>query len=203
MTKQHRIVTRLCVAVASLAAVAGAQAQTSASSASSGYALYGAGSSYVGLNLGQSDFSLGSGTGLFESEKRDTAYSLYVGSYFNANFGFEMGYTDFGKVKRAGGSTTADGINLSLVGRLPLGASFNLLGKLGTTYGRTDVSSAVGSGVPAGSENGFGWSYGVGAEYLFTPQWSAVLQYDEHELEFAGSGRERISATSLGVRYRF
>ncbi|WP_114970924.1 outer membrane protein [Rhodoferax ferrireducens] len=47
------------------------------------------------------------------------------------------------------------------------------------------------------------WSYGVGAEYKFTPQWSAVLQYDEHDLKFAGDNRDRISVVSLGARYRF
>lgn len=203
MKKSHRIIANLFVAAASLATAVGAQAQSSTSSPSSAYAMYGSGNSYLGLNAGQSNFSLGSGTGLFGSDKYDTAYNVYAGSYFNRNFGFEFGYTDFGSVSRAGGKTKADGINLSLVGRLPLSDSFNLLGKLGTTYGRTEVSSAAGSGVTAGSENEFGWSYGVGAEYSFNPQWSAVLQYDEHELKFAGGGRDRISATSLGLRYRF
>jgi OOP family OmpA-OmpF porin len=202
MKKSNRFVTRLLVAVAALGAVAGVQAQSSASGSSTGYSLYGAGNSYIGLNAGRSEFSLSNGLGLFASDKHDTSYNLYAGSYFSPNFGFEAGYTDFGKVSRAGGSTKADGINLSLVGRLPLGSSFNLLGKLGTTYGRTDVSSRD-PGVVAGSESGFGLSYGVGAEFLFNPQWSAVLQYDEHDLKFIGSGRERVSATSVGVRYRF
>lgn len=199
MKKSHRLFTSLFVAAASLVAVAGAQAQ----SGSSAYSLYGAGNSYIGLNAGQSDFSLGNGNGTYGSDKHDTSYNIYAGSYFNNNFGFEIGYTDFGSVSRAGGKTKADGINLSVVGRLPLSTSFNLLGKLGTTYGRTDVSTGAGSGVTAGSESDFGWSYGVGAEYAFNPQWSAVLQYDEHNLKFAGGDRNRVSATSLGLRYRF
>ncbi len=194
MKKPRHLLASLFVAAASLAAATGAQAQS---------ILPGASSSYIGLNAGQSDFSLDNGTGIFGSDRHDTAYSIYVGSYFNYNFGFEVGYTDFGSVSRAGGRTKADGINLSLVGKLPLGESFNLLGKLGTTYGRTDVSSAAGSGIAAGSESDFGWSYGVGAEFTFNPKWSAVLQYDEHDLKFAGGGRDRVSATSLGVRYRF
>ena len=203
MKKSHRIITSLFVAAASLAAVAGAQAQSSASSSSSGYAMYGRGNSYIGLNAGRSDFSVGNDIGIFTHDQGDTAYNIYAGSYFNNNFGFEFGYTDFGRVNRAGGSTKADGINLSLIGKLPVSGSFNLLGKLGTTYGRTEVSSAAGSGVAAGSESGFDWSYGVGAEYAFHPRWSAVLQYDEHYLKFVGSGRDRISATTLGVRYGF
>lgn len=198
MKKSSRVIFSLALAAASLAAVSGAQAQSSM-----GSDLYGAGKSYIGLNAGESDFSLGNGTGVFGSERHDTVYNVYVGNYFSNNFGLELGYTDFGRVNRAGGRTKADGINVSLVGKLPLGDSFNLLGKVGTTYGRTEVSSAPGSGVVAGDESAFGWSYGVGAEYNFNPQWSAVLQYDEHDLKYAGDQRDRISAVTLGVRYRF
>lgn len=198
MKKSSRVIFSLALAAASLAAVSGAQAQSSM-----GSDLYGAGKSYIGLNAGESDFSLGNGTGVFGSERHDTVYNVYVGNYFSSNFGLELGYTDFGRVNRAGGRTKADGINVSLVGKLPLGDSFNLLGKVGTTYGRTEVSSAPGSGVVAGDESAFGWSYGVGAEYNFNPQWSAVLQYDEHDLKYAGDQRDRISAVTLGVRYRF
>lgn len=165
--------------------------------------MYSPGSSYLGFNVGQSDFSLGNGTGLFSGDDKDTAYNIYGGSYFNPYLGLELGYTDFGKAKRGGGDTKAMGFNLSLVGKYPLGTSFNLLGKVGTTYGRTEVSSLPGSGIASGKENGFGISYGVGAEFLFTPQLSAVAQYDEHRLKFVGSGRDRIGVASLGLRYRF
>ena len=138
--KSHRIISSLFVAAASLALAAGAQAQSSSSSAKSDYTLYGSGNSYVGFNAGLTDYSLNDGTGLFGSDKRSTTYNIYAGSYFReSNLGMELGYTDFGRVTRAGGTTKADGINLSLIGRMPLGSSFNLLGKVGTTYSRTDV----------------------------------------------------------------
>ena len=194
----NRAFSSTVFAVAALTAVAGAQAQNN-----SNYSLYGPGAGYVGLNVGQSNYSLGNGFNLFSSDSHDTAYNVYTGTFFNQNFGAELGYTNFGKVDRAGGSTKAEGINLSLVGRAPVSPSFNLLGKIGTTYGRTDVSTSVGSGVVSGKETGFGVSYGLGAEYVFNPQLSAVLQYDEHRLRFAGEGRDRISATTLGLRYRF
>ncbi len=203
MKYSRRLASSLVITCASFAAVTGAQAQTSASRSGSGFSMYSPGSSYIGFNAGQSDFSLGNGTGLFSGDDKDTAYNIYAGSYFNPYLGLELGYTDFGKAKRGGGDTKAMGFNLSLVGKYPLGTSFNLLGKVGTTYGRTEVSSLPGSGISAGKENGFGISYGVGAEYLFTPQLSAVVQYDEHRLKFAGTGRDRIGAATLGLRYRF
>jgi len=203
MNKSHRLISGLCVAAASLAMVVGAQAQSNSSSSNAGYMTTTPGNSYIGLSAGQSDFKLDSGIGLFNREKNDAAYSISAGSFMTNNFGFEVGYTDFGRVARAGGNTKANGINLSLLGRLPLGMSFNLLGKLGTIYSRTDVSSDPASGITAGTENDFGWSYGVGAEYTFTPQWSMVLQYDEHDLKYAGGNRDRVDVTSLGLRYRF
>lgn len=183
-------------AVAALTASVGAYAQ-------SNYALYSPGSGYVGLNVGSSNYSLGNGFGPFASDNKDTVYNVYTGTFFNPNVGLELGYTNFGKIDRAGGTTKAEGFNLSLIGRAPVTTSFALFGKLGTTYGRTDVSARPGTGVASGKETGFGFSYGVGAEYSFTPQLSAVLQYDEHKLRFAGAGRDRIDATTVGLRYRF
>lgn len=186
------------LAVAALAAAAGVQAQVSSSAP-----LYAPGSSYVGVNVGQSDYSLNSGLGGFGSDRHKTAYSIYTGFFATQNLGLEVGYTYFGKINRAGGQTWAEGLNLSLVGRAPMSPQFNLLGKLGTTYGWSDVSSAPGAGIGAGTEKGFGLSYGLGAEFVINPQFSAVLQYDEQRLKFAGTGRDRVSATTVGLRYRF
>ena len=192
----NRAFSVAALSVAALTAAAGAHAQ-------SNYSLYSPGAGYVGLNLGSSSYSLGNGFGPFASDDRDTVYNLYTGTFFTPNFGFELGYTNFGKIARAGGNTKAEGINLSLVGRAPITQSFNLFGKLGTTYGRTDVSAVPGTGIASGKENGFGVSYGIGAEYSFNPQVSAVLQYDEHKLTFAGDGRDRVNAPTVGLRYRF
>lgn len=189
--------TRLLISAAVCTVAMSAQAQ------SGFYGLTAPGSSYVELGIGQSDYSVGNGIGLFDSDDGDTAYSIRGGSFFNANLGMEMGYTNFGKINRAGGTTKAEGINLSLVGKMPLSPSFNVLGKIGTTYGHTSVSSDPASGVVAGSEKDFGLSYGIGAEYLLTPQWSGVLQYESTKMQFAGDRSDRVGLTSLSARYRF
>jgi len=160
---------------------------------------------YIGLNGGPSDFSrISNGNGLYGRDSYDTAYSLAAGNYFlSPNMGMELGYIYFGRIARCGGTSKADGIQITLIGKWPLGSSFNLLGKLGTTYGRTQTSAQINSGVASGSENAFDWSYGVGAEWMFNPQWSALLQYDEHYLKFAGIGSDRVTTTTLGVRMHF
>lgn len=200
----HAKFSSLLLAVAAMTLAVGAHAQAAeASNSGSGYSMYGPGSSYVGINAGRSNFRLNNGLGGFPSDKSKNAYSIYGGGYFNNNFGFELGYADFGRIARAGGSTKAEGINLSLVGKLPLNQSFNLLGRVGTTYGRTDVSAVPASGIAGGRDSSFNLSYGVGAEYAFNPSLSAVLQYDEYNLKFVTTGRERINTTSVGLRYRF
>ncbi len=194
----------IALAVVTLAFAAGVQAQsTMKPEPRSGYSMYAPGSAYIGFNLGQSNLKLDNGNNNFGIDRNKNTYQLYGGSYFNDYVGLEIGYSDFGRINRGGGQTKAEGINIGFVGKLPLSPSFNLLGRLGTTYGRTDVSSSITSGVVAGKETGWGGSYGVGAEFLFNPQLSAVLQYDEYNLKFAGGGRDKINTTSLGLRYRF
>ena len=201
--KTHSKMT-FALAAATLLFAGFAHAQTSTTSAArSGYSMYAPGSAYIGFNAGQSNLKLNNGNGAFGIEKGKTTYSLYGGSYFNDYLGLELGYADFGRINRGGGQTKAEGFNIGLVGKLPLSPSFNLLGRLGTTYGRTDVSSNIASGVPAGKETGWGGSYGVGAEFAFNTQLSAVLQYDEYNLKFAGGNRDRINTTSVGLRYKF
>ncbi len=204
MKKPYRTLSALALAAASLAGASVAQAQTAMSNPSGPFTMT-APRAYIGLSAGQTDYRLNGGTGFFSNDSRSTAYSLTGGSYFTNNFGAELAYTDFGRISRAGGTSRGEGVSLRLVGRVPLGTSFNLLGKIGTTYARTDVSSAAGSGIAPGSDQGWGLSMGLGAEYMFSPNWSALLSYDTHDMHFAGGNtdRDRVSVTSLGVRYSF
>jgi opacity protein-like surface antigen len=183
--------------------VAKAQAQSSAGGPLGGFSMYTPGTAYIGLNIGRSDFQLGRSLGAFPFDSEDTSYNVYGGSFFSNNLGVEIGLNDFGKIARGGRTTKAMGLNTSLVGRLPVTQQFNLMGRLGTTYGHTDVSASPLSGLATGSESGFGLAYGVGVEYAFNPKLAAVLQYDEHNLKFVGSGREKINVTSVGLKYRF
>jgi len=195
---------RLVLATAALAQAAGAQAQSSSSSTGmGGFQMYTPGTGYIGISAGRSYFDLGSGVGAFNTDDKGSAYSIYGGSFFNPNFGLELGYIDFGNITRGGGTSDAQGVNLSLVGRVPLGQAFSLSGRLGSTYGRTEVSSVLASGIRPGKESGFGFSYGLGAEYAFNQNLSAVLRYDEHDLKYIGSGRDSVGVASVGLKYRF
>lgn len=157
---------------------------------------------YVGLSGGTAKYDLRSGTGGFGFDDSDTAIKLYTGVYVHPNLGLELAYLDMGKARRIGGSTSARGLSLSLVGRLPLTTQLDLLGKLGTLYGRTNTQGFGGYGVQPGKDSGFGLTYGAGLRWAFTPQWSAVLEWERHRLHFADRNSD-VDTTTLGVQYSY
>ena len=157
---------------------------------------------YVGLNMGWPEYKLPC-SAAFGCDDPDASFHIYTGGSYNELFGIEFGYLYMGKADRQGGTTRGHGLNLSLVGALPVAQSLKLFGKVGTTYGRTSVSADPASAEPVGDEDGFGWSYGFGASYDLTPQWSLLAQWDRHEMKFAGRGRQDVDAASLGVKFKF
>lgn len=157
---------------------------------------------YFGINVGKPDYENGCGVGGFSCSDSTTSFNLYTGGMFNNYFGAEIGYVNFGKAKRGGGRTEAHGINLSLVGRVPVGP-VHLFGKVGTTYGRTEVSASALSGIPSGKESGWEGSYGAGVGFDLSPRSSIVLEWARHELRFAGVGKREIDTTSIGYLHRF
>jgi OmpA-OmpF porin, OOP family len=196
--------TSVVLGLAALTLGSAAQAQSGGMGSMGSMSMYTPGSGYIGFNAGRShygDRTLNL-TG-FVNDRNNNAYSLYAGSYFNQYLGLELGYNDFGRISRAGGTSRANGVSLSLVGRAPIGQSFAVLGRVGGTYLRTDVSASPLAGIQTGRDSKFDVSYGIGAEYNFTPQFSAVLQYDEYNPRFAGGYKERLNTTTIGIRYHF
>lgn len=156
---------------------------------------------YVGLNLGRSEFDTGCAIG-FECGQPSLSGSIYTGGLLNEWLGAELGYMNSGTADRSGGTTRAQALSLSAVGRIPLG-SFNVYGKLGAAWGETRVSASPLSGVVEGKERGWGPVYAIGAGFDFTRNSGVVLEWSRHELPFAGLGRQPIDTTSLGYVFRF
>lgn len=159
---------------------------------------------YVGLNIGKPEYdsSCGAIAGL-SCDDPDVSWRIYTGGMFNPFFGVELGYVDMGEADRAGGQVQSRGVDLSLVGRMPLAQSFSVFGKVGATYGRTEVSALAGSGVVTGTETGFAPSIGAGLSFDLGQQWSVLLEWDRHDFRFPGGEREKVTSNSLGVKYLF
>lgn len=180
MSTSIRKLSGIALALAGLALGATVQAQSTPST-SSGSWYAPAGNRYVGLNAGRSDYP-GSSNG--------DAYQLYAGADWSPNFGVEFGATDFGH----SGDRDAYGFHLSAVGRMPLTEAFTLFGKLGAMYSRTDQAGA--------KDDHWGETYGLGVDFNFTPQLTAVLEYDRARLRFAGN-RDHVNTTMVGLKYRY
>jgi OmpA-OmpF porin, OOP family len=166
--------------------------------------LPGSSRSYLGLNLGRSSQHLACGSIALLCDDTDRSMRLYAGRMIGNFWGVEVGYLDTGRIARIGGSPAAQGLNLSLVGKAPLGRAVGVYGKFGTTLGRPDTSVMGASGVAApGVERGFGLSYGAGVSVAFTPRLSATLEFESNDFRFAGSAGDPVRSTSLGLRYRY
>ncbi len=157
---------------------------------------------YVGLNVGKSKFDTACGGGGYTCDDPNASLYVYTGGLINDWVGLELGYLNTGKANRAGGDTRAQGVNVNLVLRAPVGA-FNAFVKGGAIYGQTRVSTGVLSNVTAGKRTGWGASYGAGVGYDFTPNSGIVLEVSRNEFRFPGGRRDNVDSTNVGYIYRF
>lgn len=194
------------VLAAGLLACAGAWAQGGgASSPEARYDLWRSswlpGGGYAGLNLGRPSYRLDCGIG--GCDQPDLSANVYVGGMFTPHLGAELGVLRLGDAERGGGDTRAEGVNFSLVGRAQVGAGVGLFGRIGTTWGRTRVDAAPGSGIATGRASGWGPAWGLGVDWAFADNWSAVLDWQRHRFDFAGDDNGWVRSTSVGLKYRF
>src|SRR5690606_2504301 len=82
---------------------------------------------YLGVHLGKSEFEPDCLPGL-SCDDGETAFKLTAGGIASDIFAAEIGYLNMGKIDFGGGSQRAQGLNLSLVGNLPIGAGFTAFG---------------------------------------------------------------------------
>jgi len=206
MTATFRALTHGAIAAAALGIAAGACAQDTQSSLAReiGGARQQAGKSFIDLSVGKSAYntSCGSVAGLTCS-RGTTSYSLTAGNMVTDNVGVELSAMNLGKADRAGGSVIARGVNLSAVGRLPLGDVFALEGKVGPTYGVTKVSVPVASGLPSGRARGVGLGYGVALDVNISRGLHGSIGWEQHDFKFAGQGRSKVQNVTLSVGYMF
>lgn len=161
----------------------------------------GSGRSAIGLNVGRSNFQAPCGS-VYACDDTDRYWTLYGRAMANDMWGSEIAFVDMGSMERGGGTTRARGVNLSLVGKVPIAQNFGVFGKVGAMYGRTRTSTAAGSDIAGGNEHGFGLTLGAGLSWDFSPRVSAVLEWDRYNFRFQG-GRDPVNTASVGLQYRY
>ena len=156
---------------------------------------------HVGVSGGQSKFRTDCSS-LFDCDRKDSAWKVYAGGSVNDILGFEIGYTDFGKIRAFGGDTEANAGNISLTAGIPIGDRFSIFAKGGAVYGRTDVKASATALVRSGDERGWGSTWGFGGALGITRNVQVRLDWDRYKLDFAG-GRRDVDLLSAGVQLRF
>ncbi len=155
---------------------------------------------YVGAGAGESSFK-GDCSGIFDCDRRDTAWKVQAGGNFNSLLGLELGYVDFGRMRAFGGDTDAHAASVALTLGTPVGERFGVFAKGGAAYGRTDVTAALGT-VESGKRSDWGTTWGVGATWAFTRSLQLRVDWDRYNLDFVGGDRD-VDLVSAGLQMRF
>lgn len=183
---------------------------------------------YIGGNVGRtrSDFDnnninnslAGQGFRVNSSteQKNDTGYKLFGGYQLNRNFAIEGGYFDLGKLNYnlttipAGsfsGENRVRGLNLDLVGIVPLGDRFSVFGRVGAAYSQNRSSFSRTSNIAFGNfdsrKNDTNVKVGLGVEYAFTPALSVRGEIERYRVSDPVRNRGNIDMASIGLVYRF
>jgi OOP family OmpA-OmpF porin len=183
---------------------------------------------YVGISAGESKSKFDNGTtaqslvgagvtaGALTEDERGNAYKAFIGVPLSPNWAVEAGYFDLGRfgfgaaTSPAGtvtGTTRIQGLNLDLVGTLPITERWSLLGRVGAAYAETkgSFSGTADSGVGAfsSSKRDTHYKYGFGTEYAFTPALTMRLEGERYHVNDAIGQRENVDLISVGLVYRF
>lgn len=183
---------------------------------------------YAGANVGSTRASIDDaritsgllGSGLtatsIDNDERSRGYKLFGGYQFNKNLGLEGGYFDLGEFGyRANtipsgslsGNIKLRGLNLDLVGTVPITDKFSAFGRLGVT--RIESRDAfVGTGAvrvlnPNPSTRDNNLKVGLGLQYAFTPALSMRAELERYRVNDAIGNKGDVDMVSVGLVYRF
>jgi len=186
---------------------------------------------YVGGNVGKSRASiddvritgglLGAGftTTSITDDNRDTGYKVFGGYQFNKYFALEGGYFNLGQfgftsttaAPQAGtlnGKTKLDGLNIDIVGILPVTEKFSAFVLGGLNYAETrDNFTRTGAVTittnPNPSESSANYKLGLGLQYDFSQSLGVRTEAERYRINDAVGNKGDIDLFSVGLVYRF
>lgn len=207
MNKNKRIATLMCLS--GLLASGAALAQDTNKGA------------YVGFSAGQTRVNFDTAPLILGGlpvtyDNSSGAWKAFGGYQFNKYFAAELHYVRFGDynvfVTTAIGPQFTNiqitGWGAALVGTLPLGKDFSLLGRLGETRvresrGNCNICQAP---VSAASDNTWSPTVGIGIKYDFNPNWSARVEAERYTKIGSSSNNTfgaSINLYTAGMAYKF
>ncbi len=183
---------------------------------------------YAGANVGRSgatidDARITSGlqasglkTTSIADDDRSTGYKIFGGYQFNKYFAVEGGYFDLGNfgfnattlpAGTLSGNIKLKGLNLDLVGTLPITEKFSVLGRVGVNHADA-ADSFAGTGAvnvlnPNPSKRDTNFKVGLGLQYAFTEALAMRAEVERYRINDAVGNKGDIDLISLGLIYRF
>lgn len=183
---------------------------------------------YIGGNVGRTkaDFDNDSinrtltGQGLTvrstTEDNSGTGYKLFGGYQLNRNFAVEGGYFDLGRssytfnttpVGSFNGETRVRGLNLDLVGMLPVSDRFSVFGRIGAAYAQSRASftstGAVAANTTNPRRNDTNLKVGLGMQYAITEALAVRAELERYRINDPVRNRGHIDMASVGLVYRF
>ncbi|MDH4324465.1 MAG: outer membrane beta-barrel protein [Betaproteobacteria bacterium] len=165
---------------------------------------------YLGASAGASDIDDKMTTGLITSgpvDGSDSGTKLFGGYRFGRNLALELAYVDLGKLSYSGdfsgtpvtgGKVKVSGLNTSLVATHQATPKLGLFAKAGL-YAWDAKASDVTGGVPfSAKDDGADLSFGVGADYFFTKNVGARVEWEHFELD---PGKASLLSAGLVVKF--
>ena len=181
---------------------------------------------YAGIGFGQTktkdyddyvvnNFDDGSFTSA-SFDDSDTGLRLFVGALINPNFSIELGHVDLGEAStdaQSNGccfyfagpvqhSAGADGLDLSVVGRLPISEAGGVHVRAGMFKWEVSESISDSGGGASGSDDGNDFFYALGAEYRVGEQLGLRAEYAFYTLDAAG-GEFDVNMLSASAAFYF
>ncbi|MGK5006822.1 OmpA family protein [Janthinobacterium sp. LB2P70] len=151
----------------------------------------------------------------FSKDQRDTGYKLFVGRQLNQYFAVEAGYFDLGKFDFRSttsgngvlnGQAAFRGVNLDLLGQLPLSQRLFLLGRVGMHYTKTNTEFSgnrlLGSTNTHASERKLNAKLGLGLEYKFSEALALRGEVERYRLNDAVGNRGDADLYSVSLVYK-
>ena len=150
------------------------------------------------------------------SDDRDIGYKLYGGYRLSRHFSLEGGYFDLGKfdftattipLGTLNGHMRVKGVNLDLVGMLPLTEKFSAFGRIGMNYAKTkDSFTGTGGAVVVNSnpsDRDLNHKFGLGIQYKFTESFAMRAEAERYRVSDAVGGKANVDLFSVGVVFLF
>ena len=151
-----------------------------------------------------------------QNDDRNTGFKVFGGYQLNRNFAVEGGYFDLGKFGYTAttvpqGTLTGDiklkGLNLDVVGLLPLSDRFSAFGRVGLNYAQArDTFRGTGAVTvrnPNPSMRDTNLKLGAGLQYAVTDALSVRGEIERYRVNDAVGNRGHVDMVSVGLVYYF